>query len=529
MAENAATEESGSTGKADSLVAGAGRAVIVLLGLLADRAGFLLVLPVLTSVAGPEVLGQYALLMVGPGVVAAVCGWSLAEMLQRFYLKPEHQQHRRGLLAVCLSAALLLGVGVGALLWVLAPWIASRLLEDPSAVPATRWFAVLIGLSAVAPLASQRLLLRGENLLHATGELVAVVAGAGLSIGMLLHGWNPLESLAIGQVVRALLGAAFGGPGLLFEADWSLASWTDRRVWTEPLVWTGYLVPGKLSEIAIRGGDRVLIGLMLGVEAVGIYDLASRIAFALSIVLIAPMRRGLLTTFFQLEAQPRHQRGLLRASATSFAFIAAGSGLALSLLSPYLVALIGRSPAFAPAAQLVPLLTAALFFRGLGFFYEFGILMCNRSDLLARHLLLCAVANVAFNAIGIPLVGVAGAAVGTLLAYAGWAALHLSASTALWGIWFELRRIHTAFAVAVGLYLVALVATASVSNPAADIGIRAAALGGYGLLLAWTGLWGWRERVFANEALTRVTGWFAQRLPWGRPADDALPAAQAKA
>ena len=231
---------------------------------------------------------------VGLGDVLAAQGFGTA-ITQREDLQPEHE-------STAFWANILLGLGLGGLLWVAAPWVAA-LYRQEAVGPVIRWLSpvvVLRGAVAVpVGLLERSFRFRALALRSVSAALVGGIAG----IVAALSGWG-VYALVVQQLVGASLDVI---------VVWSAAAWWPRFVFSlrhlkELLGFSSYLLGSGLLGLISRRADDFLIGMVLGDVALGTYAVAYRGLQILEQVLAKTGTVVAFSAFSRLQDRPEQMR-----------------------------------------------------------------------------------------------------------------------------------------------------------------------------------------------------------------------------
>jgi O-antigen/teichoic acid export membrane protein len=438
-----------------------------------------LALPVVTRLVRPEAFGLIATALIVTNLLAVTVDLGLSRAVMRRYF--------RGAAGPCearrlLTLTVLVTVAVTVVIDVAGPaW--SRIFAD---VPyGTELRVAVWGAAAVAVRNGAQSILRAED---RTGWYLAMMmlstAGAQV-LGVVLlwsSGGVPaayLGGLAAGAAVAALVGLVVSRatPAL---ARHDVAGWGLR--------FAGPVLVAEASAVAIWFGDRVIIERLLGLEAVGRYQIAYTLgavtlmitmaisqAWAPLIHAAAPGDRGRFT------AQSR--RGLLQVVGYAAVALGLASPLGLVILAPSSYEPTNLVPVVAVVAAAALPLVAQQAATHL-------IADAERTSLLASRGLLAVVLNLSLNVVLVPVVGLLGAAVATLLTYVGYAVLVTRAASAIAGAESPLMR-STWISVGVGVVAGALLPTGGLW-----LGLRLFAAVAVGVLLLRAG----RRLMAATDA-----------------------------
>lgn len=320
---------------------------------------------------------------------------------------------------VALSAVVSLVIAVG------SSFIA-ELLDEPALAP----FLVLGGVYIVARVLSAylRTIFQGFNRVSLSAAIQAIdgVGRSVFAIGFVLAGLGALGALA-GYVVGYVLAAIFGLVALYWlyfrriDAADRVEEGLTRRV-------AEYSVPTTATEASVildSKVDTVLVGTLLSSTAVGYYTLAAQVAE----LAIAPAQ-SLGFTISPALGEQKAEDSIERASRiyeTSLEhvlalYVPAGVGIVL-VADPAIRTIFGEAYAGAiPALQVfggLAIVRAVHKVTGSGLDY----LGLARIRAIARGT--TAVANVGLNLVLIPIYGVVGAALATLVTYTAYTSVNV--------------------------------------------------------------------------------------------------------
>jgi O-antigen/teichoic acid export membrane protein len=363
-------------------------------------------LPVLTRLLEPAQYGLVATALVVGNLLAVVVDLGLARTVTRAYFRGREGPAdanalvAAGLVVITALSALAL---LTATLW--GSWLGA---ENAPVVQA----AVLLA----AAMAARSLVL---GLLRAAQRarpylLVMVLSTSGAQVVALLTTalWETALSyvlgLAAGALAAALVGVALVRPRLTHPRG-PLWSWAGR--------FGLLLFPAELAGVAIWFSDRIVIERLLGLEEVGRYQVAYTLGSVLLMLAMgvsqawAPLVYGAANAPLVAE---QTRRALLKV---------AGYGVAALVLAapPVLVGLIPSqyrpSELFAVTA-IVALCALPLLAQQAASHLLTG---AEQAGVLAAAAVVAAVLNVAATVALVPVLGLLGAAVATLLTYVVWA------------------------------------------------------------------------------------------------------------
>ena len=380
------------------------------LGSSAGRVASIVFVPIFARIFAREDYGALELLTT---ISSLLLGLALAGMNSAvfyFYRRVEDPVQRRRLVGTALVAAATAGVVFGAIGLAVAEPVADRLLNDRRYTLAVALTFIGLPIGVLSALSSD--LLRLE---------FRAVAFSILGIGKVVLASLVGVVLAVSGMGVAGLLAAYAGIGVLGAVA---ALWITRQAWTpaldlgraRALLRYGLpLVPTGLAYWVMAYSDRYFVLEFNSLADVGLYAMANRVATILHLA-IAAFTAAWWPFAFSQAADPNHRNvfaRVFRAFGVGIVILALGLGLfAREIL------IVVTTPTFVPAYPYAGLLAFALAVNGIYGIVSVGIALTGRTWHMAWTSATAAGTNLVLNLLLIPTLGILGAAVSTLAAYA---------------------------------------------------------------------------------------------------------------
>jgi len=253
-----------------------------------------------------------------------------------------------------------------------------------------------------------------------------------------------------------------------------------------------------LGDMVTKTGD-VLAGALPTLVDVGLYDLAYKFSLIVRMGLIQPFIFAWGPLMFSVFHQPEAKR-VYRAVLTLFSLASVGLCFAVGVMAPEIVKVMATWP-FYGAWSSVFILALSHCFYGLYIVFTVGTSVVHKSKYQAYTSTAGVVANVGLNFLLIPLWGVTGAALATLLSFGVMAVVHYRFSQHEYRIDYDLGVVVKVVLLATALWL------GTTLLPFGWWGIvgRVGALGLFVVLLKVLGL-------FRSEEVKLVVGGFKEFL-----------------
>lgn len=382
------------------------------LGILISKSVSFVMLPVYTRFLTPGDYGVMELIDMSLDVIAMMAGGGIAIGIFRFYHKAGSEEQRRAVVSTALQALAFSYVLVALATMLAAPQVSQLVFQSRAYTPLIRIAAGSLAFQSllIAPLAYVRV--RQQSTTFVLANLAKLVLALGFNIyfvvGLRMGARGVLTSTLI---ANAVVGTALGiltirQVGLV----WSPAALRNLLRYGMPLIAT------QVATFIATFGDRYFLQHASQLTTVGIYTLAYQFGFILGTIGYMPLE--LVWAPMRFEVAKRADRDEIYARVfvyLNLVLISAAVGITLFIGDLLHVM---ATPAFYPAAALVPIILIAYVLQGWAGMQDIGIHVRERTSLLTVSNWLSAGAAVAGYALLIPRLYGLGAALATAAAFA---------------------------------------------------------------------------------------------------------------
>lgn len=359
---------------------------------------------------GPEQFGLLNFAMAFVGLFGAIATLGLQEIMVRDIVRHPHEAR------VTLGTGFVLRLFGGLAAFMLIIGVISYLRPDDTlakTIVAILGFTMVINASEVVKywFESQ---VQSKFAVWVQNGVFLIIAAVKVCM-ILLHA--PLMAFVVAAFAEALLAAAL----LLAVYGWKvgrLTAWAPSFVRAKELLRDSW--PLLLSGIAIAVYmkiDQIMLGQMIGDQAVGIYSAAVRISevwYFIPMAIVASVFPAIVEAKKKSE-KLYYQR--LQKLYDLMVLLALAVALPMTFLSSWLIDLL-FGQAYAPAGPVVAIHIWAALFVFLGVASSKWFLTENRQILSFQRTLSGALVNVVLNLFMIPKYGATGAAYATVISYA---------------------------------------------------------------------------------------------------------------
>lgn len=368
-------------------------------------------LPIFTRIFSTSEFGALDFLLTLASMAMLFAQAGLNSALFYFYRREERAGDQRRVAATALALVAAFGLVLAVIGIIAAGPIATALLLTDAYAPTVALAFAWVPINLVGSLALDLLRLEfrpvAYSILGLGRTLLASIVGAILA--------GPM-----GYGVAGLL-AAYVAIGLVGTAA---TLWLTRASWgrgfeagaaTRMLRFGLPLVPTGVAYWIIAYSDRYFIIQILGISAAGVYGVANRVALGVQMVIYA-FEAAWWPFAYARAREPGHREHFARI----FSMVTIATLVLAVLLGLFAreILLIVTTPQFVAAYPYVGILALALVVHGAYGIVSIGVQLGERTKHMAWTSGVAAIANIALNILLIPWLGILGASLATLAAYA---------------------------------------------------------------------------------------------------------------
>ena len=379
----------------------------------------LILLPILTKTLGAEMYGIWALILATVSLLMPLALLQLGFAMTRFLAaEKDKAKISKGFYSIFAASSFTAFV-LSFLIFILAEPLAVAIFGGAGAAYFVRISAFLVLLMTLDQVIIEYFVAFRQMERYAVFMILQTVGEIALIGYLVLSGYGLFGAIISLFVVKAVLFAA----GFLVV-------WREVKITTPSIsVVKSYLpfclplIPTTLCIWIVNLSDRYVIGYFMDIGDVGIYSaaygLGSLVAF-----FYAPIGVVLLPTITSLYENNNIQelKTHLKYSLKFFLMFAIPSLFGLSILSKSLLRTLTTSE-FVSGYLIVSIVALAIIFLNCSYINSNVILLHKRTKLLGGIYAISASINMAMNIILVPIIGILGAAIATLITFT----VHLSA------------------------------------------------------------------------------------------------------
>jgi len=411
---------------------------------LISRAAFVLLVPIYTRILDPADFGRLDLITAFAALVNLTIALEISQGVARHFVDATTDEERRLYGSTSLWFSVAVYSAFVLVTFVLATPLSELLLGDDRP-DLMRVSAIWIWCTGIFLLVQNQIRWKLDPKGYAVVSVTSTVLAIGFSIALVVSARLGVVGVIVGQTVGALFGLALG---LLLVRDVYGRVFDAGRL-SEMLRFSLPLVPSSIAVFVTLYIDRILIARLMTVDDVGLFGIGFRIASVVSLVTIGVQAAltPLIYKHYREAETPAELATLFRA----FVTIALTLCLGLALFADE-IATIFTTPPFYGGAEVVPILAPAVLIAG-AYIFAPGLAIRKRTGSIALISIAQAVLNVCLNLALIPVLGIVGAALATLIGASGSFIAYMVASQRSYHVPHRWTPIVASVGVTASLYL----------------------------------------------------------------------------
>jgi len=419
---------------------------------MSTRAIQLLLVPLYTRVLAPADYGSVDIMMVVAAVTMSILSLEILQGMARSYGDAHDADARIAYTSTTLwfsvgaaSILVLVGLfGTGAATWLLG---AGR-------EQVFRFGVLAIAGQMLFNLLTVHLRFAIRPVTYGIVTVLYTVTSNAVAVVLVVWGHTGVVGVFYGQCTGYLIAGtvAWVASRDSFRFRFDRVRWREMITFSAPLVFS--VIGGHVALLT----DRVAVKWLLGMSDVGVYGIAARAASTMGLILSAfgSAFTPLLLARYRDPETPAELARLFRV----FLLLVLPMLTGLILFADEIVRILAPG-AYHGAADVIPLLAVAALFSGMPMFTP-GMELARKTRLVAVIVVVTGFENVGLNLVFIPMMGVAGAALATMISLGCGFAAYLVVSQRYYPVPHRWPRLFTAAALAA---LTPLLARAIASIP----------------------------------------------------------------
>lgn len=375
--------------------------------------------------------------------------------------------------------------------WLAAPAFGPWLFDDPQYVSALRLMLANTALMALTFIPFHVMRLRNQAATYSAFAFARSVGTLVLRIGLVIGlGWG-VSGMYAADLIVTLVIVPLMWPWFrpFVRAVFSVAELRTALRFGLPRV------PHGIAQQTLEGGNKLLLGAYIPQAQLGVYQNAVTLGTAVKFFTSA-FETAWAPFYYATSRQPDAKDTFSRM--TTYAVAVLVLLVAGTTATAREVVLVILTPDYLPAVTVLPIVAVAMALQGLYLLTSIGLNLTSRTEFYPLATMTAAAVGLGSGVVLMPALGVTGAALALLLAYATQTGVAYVFAQRLYPIRYEWRRL----ARVVGAGVLAAVAAHTLPEMPPVVGLAArgaTAVGAFGSVLWMSGFLRTTERAFLRE------------------------------
>jgi len=410
------------------------------IGTILARFVTFLLLPLYTNVLSPEDYGLTSLVFAFLGFMNIIYNYGLDSALMRYYSKEKTREEKRTILSTAVILSTVTSLIFTVIIYLLSNSLSIKLLSKGEYQILIKYASFILFFDCLARLPFAYLRLKERAFTFMAIKIANVIVVFSLNIYLVAIAGKGINGIFISNLITSALTTFVAFIFLLRELKpaFSTAYATSLVLFGLPFV------PAGLATVTMEMLNRYIIGHLMDLNAVGIFSAG----FKLGIFML------LITTAFYYAWQPFFLKAGKKESSKSL-FSRVLTYFTLTMMTVWLVLtvfireivnfhigdiyLVGKE--YQSCVEIVPYILLGYVFYGINLVFLPGIYFEKKTQFIAYNTIISALVNVLFNFVLIPIIGIIGSAVASMLGYLTLAICSYSVSQKLFRVEYEYKRI----------------------------------------------------------------------------------------
>lgn len=377
--------------------------------------GGLILLPIIVKTLGASGYGIWAQVGVTLGLINPIADLTLSYTFVRFFAGVKDKKEIQNGFFSILITMFCWSSFIALILFFLATPIANVLFNDANTIEIVKIVAIIVPFSTINILLlfffrtyRQMKTFSALTLLQSFGEIAAIAY-------FVLSGFG-----VFGAVISILIVRIFMDIVMLViivsQIGMKIPNFSNIRSY---LKFGVPLIPSQLSSWVVNSSDRYVIGIFRGIASVGIYSAAYGIGSIIS-MFIAPINFVLVPALSKSydEGKIDEVKNLLAYSLKYLLMLAIPSAFGVSILAKPILQIMTKPEFVSSGCLIIPFVALSMVLFCIYGVVGQVIVLVKKTRITGTIWVIAGLANLGLNIIFVPKIGILGAAITTLIAFA---------------------------------------------------------------------------------------------------------------
>lgn len=283
-----------------------------------------------------------------------------------------------------------------------------------TAVSEWRWYLCIYVISnAATTIFTSYLKVKDLNKLFAGVSILQTAVLAGINVILLAFLHIGVKGYLIANIIAHFVAALVAVIGGNVINDLKKAK-LDKNLLKQMVLYSSPLILNSISWWIIHSSDKIMLESMIDASALGLYTVSAKIPSLINVIIAIFQQAWGISSIKEVEST--NDTKFYSNVFSVYSFLTFGAAICLiAIIRPFMYIYVGSE--FREAWVFVPLLLVSAIFSSISSYYGAMFAALKKSVNNMVSTLVAAGANILINFVGIKLIGIWGAVIGTVVAY----------------------------------------------------------------------------------------------------------------
>jgi O-antigen/teichoic acid export membrane protein len=354
--------------------------------------------------------GVLGILEISALVLTALMASALPQSLTRWFWDKEHKDNQKGIFFMAIMTQVAVSVIFCLVLIPLSGTLSALIFPEPDWSRVIKLVILASGIQTINSIINTLMRLQSKSLLYTITNLFKLTSVLFLTLYFIISKKMGLEGIYLAQVIGNALVVVF----LLGYTIKNSRVFFDKRIFLSMNAYGFPLLLANISAVLLNVIDRYSLNSLDLLKSVALYTLAFKITSVLKLVIADSIKLAITPMMFKKIDSPDNERFYSKVLLYS-SYVLMFAIVGVSMFSFELIKVMAKSREFWDAVVIIPVLSLSVFFVNMKDVTIYGLHIAKKTRIIGIIVFLSTILSIVLNILFIPLWGITGAAVATLL------------------------------------------------------------------------------------------------------------------
>ena len=371
-----------------------------------------LLLPLYTNVLSPGDYGELELVYIIGSILVIVNGLLIQNAYSRFYFDSDNLEIRKKIFGTCIIFILFTSIIGLIVCFNLASQLSHFVFGDFSKMIYIKLICVSTIIGSICSLFSKNIIIRKKSIRFVTINIIDTIITLSVTIYFVLVAKTGvvgiLQAQIIGRMTRLLM---------LFISTYSEIGFAfSISILNKMIYFSIFMIPSEVSSLIAYMSNRIFIKDYADLTQVGIFSLGYKIASITPILITGPVRRAFKPHIFSLIDNEKKLKREFSNFVRIYGIVVISFIFLLSIFAKEIIVLMADE-SYLTSYKIVFPLSIGYIFIGLSGLINTGLAVKKKTWVFGLAWIVCAIINLILNYILVPLYGIMGASIATIVSF----------------------------------------------------------------------------------------------------------------